>query len=476
VLDLQQLLPPFNPWWADPHKAFEELQSFHRPIFDDLKEGIGSLKQIISVTGPRRIGKTTLLHQLIADLVARGVNPRRILYYSLDDPALLLHTPEEIHHVIETMMQLTNASEEPWFFFLDEIQRLEGWELYLKKYYDLDYPVRFIVSGSASSPIFKKNRESLLGRVKQYHLLPFSFREFALFRSQGLDAAREELLEIRSHAESVFQSMLAPSRTARKGVNVARPSQALMAHVDAWLATYVHEGGFPEVWNLPTLVAKQDYLFDNQVRKVIDEDLVLAVELRKPELLKRFYLSLLAIPGAEKNIQSIAKETGIHTAQIEKYLPLLEMTDLLFHVSKFRAGSLTVRKGNVKFYVCDLALRNAILRISPEALMADDDTLGRYAENLVFLALKQLRGTLQIDFYRERDDEIDFIVHSGAGRYLPVEVKYRNSISERDGNLLRKFSAEYPCHPIMVTKTWDQFGTQNGIFRWPLPLFLIMFG
>ncbi len=483
MLDLQQLLPPFNPWWADPHGAFGESQSFRRPIFDDLKEGIGSLKQIISVTGPRRIGKTTLLHQLIADLIERGVNSRRILYYSLDDPALLLNSQEEVHSFIEAVMQLTKASEEPWYFFLDEIQRLEGWELYLKKYYDLNYPVTCIVSGSASSPIFKKSRESLLGRIKSYHLLPFSFREFALFQSQGLNAVQqglnavqEELIAIHADANRLFESIVHPSRTAKDGVRLARPSAALMAHADAWLAAYFHEGGFPEVWSLPTLVAKQDYLYDNQVRKVIDEDLVLAVELRKPELLKRFYLSLLAIPGAEKNIQSIAKETGIHTAQIEKYLPLLEMTDLLFHVSKFRAGSLTIRKGNVKFYVCDLALRNAILRISPEALMADDDTLGRYAENLVFLALKQQRGALQIDFYRERNEEIDFIVHSGAARYLPVEVKYRNNISERDGNLLRKFKAEYPCHPIMVTKTWEQYGDQNGVFQWPLPLFLLMFG
>ncbi|MDI6688693.1 MAG: AAA family ATPase, partial [Desulfobacterales bacterium] len=56
------------------------------------------------------------------------------------------------------------------------------WELYLKKYYDLKFSIRFIVSGSASSPIFRSSQESLLGRIKDRHLLPFSFREFCLFR------------------------------------------------------------------------------------------------------------------------------------------------------------------------------------------------------------------------------------------------------------------------------------------------------
>lgn len=68
-----------------------------------------------------------------------------------------------------------------WYFFLDEIQRLPKWELHLKKHYDLKYPIRFVVSGSASSPIFRSSQESLLGRVKDRHLLPFGFREYCQY-------------------------------------------------------------------------------------------------------------------------------------------------------------------------------------------------------------------------------------------------------------------------------------------------------
>ncbi len=476
MLDLQRLLPPFNPWWRDITAAFEQLPEFRRPIFNDLKADIESLPQIISVTGPRRVGKTTLLQQLIRDLIENGANPRRIVYYSMDDPALLLNTPEEINGFIEAAMQRTHESSDRWYFFLDEIQRLEGWELYLKKYYDLKYPVRFMVSGSASSTIFKKSRESLLGRVKDYHLLPFSFREFVLYHLENSQFSKE-LKQLEIPAGEMVAQIVDPFHTA-DSVMLSNVSNSLKRELDGLLAIYFHEGGFPEVWTLPSLVAKLNYLFDNQVRKVIDEDLVLAIDLRKPELLKQFYLSLLAIPGAEKNVEEISRETGINSQQIEKYLPLLEMTDLLFHVSKFRSGSLKVRRGNVKFYLSDLALRNAVLRIAPDALMADADTLGRYAENLVFLALKKNRGSLQIDFYREKNEEIDFIVHAGAGRYIPIEVKYRNAISAEDHSLLNRFIRKYPSSatPVMVTKNWDQLGYFEGVFHWPLPLFLILFG
>lgn len=484
MIDLQRLLPPFNPWWGDIDRALSGIPEFHRSIFDDLKSDVKSLPQIISLTGPRRVGKTTLVHQLVQDLIQNGVNPRRIVYYSMDDPALLLQSKEDINSFIEEAMRMTRKSvddrsstAEPFYFFLDEIQRLEGWELYLKKYYDLKYPVRFMISGSASSPIFKKSRESLLGRVKDYHLLPFSFREFVLYNLAESGAMITELRELDEIANSVVSYMADPEASTGL-IDIKIPAEWMRSQLDTLLATYFYEGGFPEVWSLPTLVAKQDYLFDNQVRKVIDEDLVLAVELRKPELLKKFYLSLLAIPGAEKNIGEISEETGINKQQIEKYLPMLEMTDLLFQVPKFRSGSLNIRRGNVKFYLSDLALRNAVLRISPESLMTDDETLGRYAENLAFLALKKNRGTLQIDFYREKDEEIDFIVHAGAGRYVPIEVKYRNKIAGKDRKLLGKFVRKYPksAQPIIITKHWEDFGYKENVFHWPLPLFLLMFG
>lgn len=70
MLDLQAIFRPYNPWWAEPHASFENIPAFHRPIFYQLCEELRSVPQILSITGPRRIGKSTLLYQLIQNLLA----------------------------------------------------------------------------------------------------------------------------------------------------------------------------------------------------------------------------------------------------------------------------------------------------------------------------------------------------------------------------------------------------------------------
>lgn len=477
MLDVQSILRPYNPWFEDQNHSFGSLPGFHRPIFDQLYEDIEKLPQILSITGPRRIGKSTLLRQLIRKLISQKIPPSHIVYYSFDDPALLSRGVD-VNDVIDWMMKKAMKQKEtgPTYLFLDEIQRLERWELYLKKFYDLSYPVRIVVSGSASSPIFKKSRESLMGRIKETHLLPFSFREYALLRSAN-DVFLSGIIETAAHCGKQIQARLVedPAADLSRALWV-NPTPALQVKLDSLLVKYMDEGGFPEVWTLPDRTAKQDYLFDNQVKKVIYEDLILATELRKPELLKQFYISLLEAPGREVNTQKIASATGIRSSQIEKYLPLLEMTDLVYRVPKFRSGKLQVRRGLVKFYLVDLALRNAVLRLG-ENLAIDPGILGLYAENLVFLLLRRVRGFVQIDYYRDQKSEIDFIAHVGPRRYLAIEVKYQNLISNRDEAGLRHFSSKYPARSTcyLVTKKWSDFNPGHDIRLIPLPMFLLHF-
>lgn len=473
------ILAPYNPWWIKQESAFfEKLPDFKRPIFFTLMEDLEEIPQMLSVIGPRRIGKSTLLKQIIRRLLETGTAPERILYFSFDDPVISAK-PALADDLIRDIM--TSASKQrdkgQTFLFLDEIQRLERWELYLKKYYDLKYPVRIVLSGSASSPIFKKSRESLLGRVKDYHLLPFSFREFALYEMRGDPGLTDEINAVYQKGKTI-QGILAEDPTTEvQKVSLTPPSPALQERLNSLLNRFFLEGGFPEVWNLPTWVAKQEYLYDNQVKKVIYEDLVLAAEFRKPELLKRFYLSLLEMPGREINIQAVAKETGVKAAQIDKYLPLLEMTDLIYHISKFRSGPVRIRKGMMKFYLIDLALRNAALRLT-DTLLGDETALGLYAENLIFLGLKKWSGTIQMDYYRDRQGEVDFIVHAAPNRFLPVEVKYRNDIPQDALRGVRKFIEQHPkksMRPIVVTKNWTDLGGRDSAFFIPLPMFLLLF-
>ena len=431
---------------------------------------------MISVTGPRRTGKTVLLHQVIADLIRGGVPRDRVLFCSLDDPALGAagRQPGEFLDALARHASALGKSSDPFYFFLDEIQRFERWELHVKKIYDLETPVRIVFSGSASSPIFRKSRESLLGRVKDHHILPFSFREFLLFQAREEPGWRQDLADLLEACRPLKEEALEDANPA-PGAAFPTPPPPLRQRIDEALKRYLLEGGFPEVWSLPDWVSKQDYLYEHQVNKVIYEDLVLAAELRKPEALKRFYLSLLESPGREVSLQGMSEETGVNAQQIEKYLPLLEMTDLVFRVEKFRSSPLRVRRGRMKFYLVDLALRNAVLRLARGPL-DDPAVLGLYAENLVGLALRKWRGAVSLDYYREGDEEVDFIVHPGGRKYLPVEVKFRETIEARSLRPLQAFQRRHPAYtPILVTKRWEDFGPAEGAFRIPLAMFLLAF-
>ncbi len=477
MIDVKELCRPYNPWWQSAKRTFPGTPQFRRPIFNQIRNDIQHVPQIISITGPRRVGKSTLLIQLIEDLIRSNISADRLLYYSFDDPALLAHQ-DHIGEIVDQMVQMLVSKKDLQlgYLFFDEIQRLINWELFLKKYYDLKYPLRIVISGSASTPIFKKSRESLLGRIKDYHLLPFSFREYLLYDLRAKPALAQEVEKLYEQGKIAQGVITKDPFIKSQQFKFQMPSIELQLVIEKALEYYLLNGGFPEVWELADWVKKQEYLFDNQVKKVLYEDLVLAAEFRKPELLKRFYISLLEMPGKEINIANIAAETGINAQQIEKYLPLLEMTDMVYRIEKFRKSPLRIRKGMMKFYLVDLALRNAVLRLT-EALLQEQDTLGLYAENLVFLAIKKWRGTIQVDYYRERDSEVDFIVHVGPQHYLPIEVKYRNQIYPRDLISVKKFAERFHrcMTPIIVTKKWDQFGYFDGTFWLPLPMFLLLF-
>lgn len=468
-IELETILAPYNLWWKD---ANFETRTFKRPIFHKIYKDLFAIKQILSITGPRRVGKTTLLKQIIKELISvQRVDPAQIVYFSFDDPLMVeTHLREKFFDNLIKWADI-KLSGKTVYFFLDEIQRFERWELYLKKYYDLGFPCRFIISGSASSPIFKKSRESLLGRVKDYHLLPFSFKEFVYFNESG----NGELLDFVNAAHDFGYKLQRGMLIDWKGekANPLKIQTHIFNELNRLLDRYFIEGGFPEAWEIKDIVAKQEYLFDNQIQKVIFEDLVIATEFRKPENIKRFYLSLIEQPGQEVNLEKASGAIGISRPMLEKYLPMLEMTDLVKSVQKFSKRPLKFRRGSVKCYVIDLALRNAILKLG-DKLLEDSVMLGLYAENLVYNSLRNFEGAIELSFYKEKNKEIDFIVSLGGKRYLPIEVKYRNAVD--DISAIKQFVKKYnQKYGIVVTKNLESNIEDNGLLFIPLSIFLLFF-
>lgn len=441
-------LDAYNPWWSDGDAAFAGLPEFHRDVFDDLYVDIQRLPQMISVTGPRRVGKSTLLRQCIRKLIQEnGVEQaQRIVYFTMDDPALLLPHVDMDRFFEDLVAEFAKrAKGGTVYLFLDEIQKFPRWELYLKKHYDLKTPVRFVVSGSASAPIFRKSRESLLGRIHDYQVLPFSFREWFFYKAEDSEASRKlasfgKVIRTDYSINEFFETI---HSFVSIGSNEDKQRDVEM------LEDYFFEGGFPEVWKLPDILAKQDYLYQNQIERVIFEDLLVAAEFRKPEMLRRFYLGLLAEPGRETNVTKLSKDIGITASTITNYFPLLEATDLVWRLHKYTGSKATAKAGNFKSYLVDLAVRNAVMKLTPERLLADEPVLGLYAENIVANHLRRWPGLVELAYYRERNNELDFIVDLGATR-IGIEVKYRATLNERELSKSRELAENLGCEAFVA--------------------------
>jgi uncharacterized protein len=381
-----------------------------------------------------------LLTQCIQHIINNADDPQgqaqRIVYFSMQDPTLELPRFDAdafFNRLVATAVALSAGGAV--YLFLDEIQRFPRWELYLKKYYDLKTPVRFIVSGSASTPIFKKSRESLLGRIKDFHVLPFSFREWSAVR--GIAPHFIEMLRKAGSKMSQLPADLLIYSLNQTNLGLVIGSNGV--------EKYLYDGGFPEVWALPTQLAKQEYLYQNQVQRVIYEDLLLAAEFRKPEMLRRFYLGLLNDPGRETNLTQVSKSIGMTRSTIESYFPLLEATDLVWRLHKHTSTKSTPKAGNFKTYLVDLAVRNAVMKLSQEAMVADASLMGYYAENVVANHLRRWPGLVELGYWRDANEEMDFIVDLGHSR-IAVEVKFHT----KDAAKALKYAKKLGCSACII--------------------------
>jgi hypothetical protein len=396
----------------------------------------------------------------------QGIDPRRILYLSFDDPEI--HAVQENQRIIfDRLVEYLSTPENKSFAFLDEIQKLPRWELFLKKFYDLKVPIRFVISGSASSPIFRSSQESLLGRIKDRHLLSFSFREYCQYQLRD----RPDFAQILQVHRQLRPALLEGNVVQAVGqVNqLADALEPFREDLDQCVRHYCIEGGFPEVWQLPDPVRKIEYLMEQQVRKVLYEDLMMVTKYRKPENVLRFFVYLLAHPGREINTAKVASDAGVERRVIEENLPRLELTDLILRIQKFSHQPLRVRQGNIKCYPTDMALRNAVLKTWT---VPDDATMGLYAENLVVRELVSWPEKIEVSYFREKNREVDFVVTFGGNRYLPLEIKFRDR--DEDFGALKLFRSKFATDLGVVITRQNTARFDNGLVFLPLRYFLLI--
>jgi predicted AAA+ superfamily ATPase len=159
---------------------------------------------------------------------------------------------------------------------------------------------------------------------------------------------------------------------------------------------------------------------------------------------------------------------------VESYFPLLEATDLVWRLHKHTSTKATPKAGNFKTYLVDLAVRNAVMKLTQEQMAADATLMGHYAENVVANHLRRWPGLVELGYWRQANDEIDFIVDLGAHQ-IAVEVKYKNELLQREALKAARLAYENKCEACIIVSKEPL--AQEQLEKWqrvsPVPLAVV---
>jgi len=437
--------------------------------------------------GPRQVGKTTLLNQVIDTLLKEGISPTRIFRVQFDELKSLKKLDNPILDLIRWYAQamlkksLNQAAldGEEAFIFLDEVQNQSEWASQLKHLVDIQ-PVRVLATGSSALRI-EAGRDSLAGRMLPLEMGPLLLREILEIReleplkgfSEDIDAAplreKEFWMELREYGLQ----------------NLGLRNQAFDA--------------FSERGSYPFAQAQKDLswekiayqLNENIVRRAIQHDLRVGPKgtMRDEKLLQEvFRLACRYIgqyPGQLLYTSELRDSygSGIGWQRVLAYLKFLDGTLLLRLIEPLELR-LKKKRGPSKICLCDHALRAAWLQekipLTPERLEQLPHlyiTAGRIVESIVGYFLRSITN-LDVAHFPERqaDPEVDYIITVGEQR-IPLEVKYRRHIEYNDTRGLRKFmekSANNAPFGILITMMDDVASDDPRIITISLPTLLLM--
>lgn len=463
-----RVLRQYNPWWRSPSAIREESKPHKRVAFYEALKIIRheTIRRFALLSGARRVGKTTILYQVIECLLDEGVNPKNILYASFDNPVIRQVPVEGVLSTYESLYPVEGTR----YLFFDEIQYTDSWEMWMKVIYDERPDIRMAATGSASPILEKGSAESGTGRWAVLKIPTMSFYEYC----QLLGIEGPEL------PDGLGLGDLSGMTYAALGDVMSRFSR-LEGHFNRYLSI----GGFPEF-----ALAKDDayarrMLREDVVDKVIKRDVLTLFSVRSPLLMERLFLYLCMNSSEIFSAATVAKELGISVGTVESYIEALEMSNLIYLSRPIGVGSKGALKGRPKVYVADPAIRSAVLM---EDDFVSDEELGVAVELEVYkhvVSFFQGRAA-QVGYYRRAKDnqkEVDVVVGLPRGKML-VEVKYR-----ADSRILASDAIVDLCRDegagvtgaFLVTKRLDDFGpsrheTRVPIMRVPAIAFLYILG
>jgi predicted AAA+ superfamily ATPase len=405
--DIRQRIERDNPWWSHPGFVIREGGLPRRVYFAPFKTLAlnPGVQRAAVLLGPRRVGKTVMLRQLIHDAIASGIDPQSILYASVDAP-VYSRVP------LEKFFEFLPAKTGNGLVIFDEIQYLINWEAHLKDLVDSHPGTKFVVSGSAAAALKLKSIESGAGRFSDFMLPPLTFYEFLSFTGDD-----DRLVEWNA---------------------VTNQHKLLdVEELNAKFVDYLNYGGYPEaVLNPEIRQNAEQFIRSDIIDKVLLKDLPSLYGIAQIPELNRLFTVLAYNVGNEMSLDNISKTSGISKPTISRYIKYLESAFLIIKLPTVDDVCKTLkRERNFKVYLNNPSMRAALFA----PVKADEpDKIGHLAECALFSQRQHSLASHQLRYARWKDGEVDVVYLSADQKPLWIgEVKWSDRI---DGHFIEEVS------------------------------------
>jgi hypothetical protein len=386
--------------------------------------------EITVITGPRQVGKTTILRKLINSVEQKG-NGYVYLNYDIEEDRSHLVSQKSLLDKIKLECGKGKA-----FIFIDEIQRKENAGLFLKGLFDMQTLNKFIVTGSGSLKLKEKISESLTGRKRVFNMKPLSFKEFINFKTEYKYVDRLELL-----------------------FNV-EPEL-----VDGLLEEYIAYGGYPKVVLADSIQEKREVIKEI-FTSTTEKDLFFLLKLNRPEAMNHLLRVLALTSGKPVNYSWLSKETGLSVPTVKNYIYYLEKIFMLFPVYPFFKNRIKEISKSPVLYFNDTGLCNYL---TGQFRQDSPGSIGFRFQHFAWRILcdKHEEDLCSLNYWRTTDRaEVDFVVNC-ATKVTPWEIKYsklkRKEVSRSMYNFIEKYNP--PEAYILNRSLSETFHWKNTVIK-----------
>ena len=384
--------------------------------------------RIVTVTGIRRCGKSSLLGLVMNRLIENGVSRQQILCIGFDDERFLSISVENLDEILQAYREMfPNQPLKDVYMFFDEIQLVEGWELFVLRVYKT-YCKNIYITGSTAKMLSEEMASALRGWPDEYREYPLSFNEYLSFR----------------------------------GINANRFTEEGRAILADNFRSYCKEGGFPQVV-LTEGISRKTKLLQSYFNTMLFRDMIEHYHIGASSVVVRYFLKRvmnnLTKPTSVNNIYNELKSQGMKVSKDSLYAWLEYACNIYMfrRVPKYTKSLVKESMSPSKYYMTDIGLRNAVL-------LSQSEDEGKALENIVYMMLERSLKEDDRVFYFSEAKECDFVIQRGEQIEELVQVCWEleeTNIEREVGGILAA-SAVTDCRTCKIITFNQQRTIQRG--------------